>query len=199
MHAGKNFGRLSIVLPEQTLTFEVCATTDGAKAVSEEHLELQRGRMRLAQLYIDYRLKKIVTGAWANQSVELLDHMMAMEPECEMYALMKAQALIVNRQKQEASWIMEDYKRGCRDRETQEWGYYLYLCTLIEREPSYVDKLTDEIELLFKKNPKSSLLFWILLFCGNPTITAVQESIRRLKHGSRADAAARISIWKAII
>ena len=43
MHAGKNFGRLSIVLPEQTLTFEVCATTDGAKAVSEEHLELQRG------------------------------------------------------------------------------------------------------------------------------------------------------------
>ena len=58
MHAGKNFGRLSIVLPEQTLTFEVCATTDGAKAVSEEHLELQRGRMRLAQLYIDYRLKK---------------------------------------------------------------------------------------------------------------------------------------------
>lgn len=41
MHAGKNFGRLSIVLPEQTLTFEVCATTDGAKAVSEEHLELQ--------------------------------------------------------------------------------------------------------------------------------------------------------------
>ncbi len=164
MHAGKNFGRLSIVLPEQTLTFEVCATTDGAKAVSEEHLELQRGRMRLAQLYIDYRLKKIVTGAWANQSVELLDHMMAMEPECEMYALMKAQALIVNRQKQEASWIMEDYKRGCRDRETPEWGYYLYLCTLIEREPSYVDKLTDEMELLFKKNPKSSLLFWILLF-----------------------------------
>ena len=59
--------------------------------------------------------------------------MMAMEPECEMYALMKAQALIVNRQKQEASWIMEDYKRGCRDRETPEWGYYLYLCTLIER------------------------------------------------------------------
>lgn len=53
-----------------------------------------------------------MTGAWANQSVELLDHMMAMEPECEMYALMKAQALIVNRQKQEASWIMEDYKRG---------------------------------------------------------------------------------------
>lgn len=127
-------------------------------------MELQRGRMRLAQLYIDYRLKKIVTGAWANQSVELLDHMMAMEPECEMYALMKAQALIVNRQKQEASWIMEDYKRGCRDRETPEWGYYLYLCTLIEREPSYVDKLTDEMELLFKKNPKSSLLFWILLF-----------------------------------
>ncbi len=67
--------------------------------------------------------------------------MMAMEPECEMYALMKAQALIVNRQKQEASWIMEDYKRGCRTGRRRNGGYYhLYLCTLIERgEPSYVD------------------------------------------------------------
>lgn len=32
MHAGKNFGRLSIVLPEQTLTFEVCATTGRRKS-----------------------------------------------------------------------------------------------------------------------------------------------------------------------
>ncbi len=91
----------------------------------------------------------------------------------EMYALMKAQALIVNRQKQEASWIMEDYKRGCRDRETPEWGYYLYLCTLIEREPSYVDKLTDEIELLLEESEEFAVVLDSFVFAG---ILLLQQS-----------------------
>lgn len=131
--------------------------------------------------------------------MELLDHMMAMEPECEMYAADESAG--VDCEPAEAGSFVDygGYKRGCRDRETPEWGYYLYLCTLIEREPSYVDKLTDEIELLFKKNRRVRCCSGFFCFCGNPTITAVQESIRRLKHGSRADAAARISIWKAII
>ena len=45
------------------------------------------------QLYIDYRLKRIVTGVWAKSSVELLDHLAILEPEEPMHRLMKAQAL----------------------------------------------------------------------------------------------------------
>lgn len=163
LHGGKNFGRLIFALPGETFVFSVCAS--GVKGTAfAAHREMQAGRMRLTQLYIDYRLKKIVTGVWTNQSVEILDHLMALSPENMLYPLMKAQALLVNKQRQEAAWIMDDFKRNCIDRETPEWGYYLYLCTLVEREPVYVDRLADEIELLFKKNPDSSLLFWVLLF-----------------------------------
>lgn len=166
LHAGKNFGRIYFTLPGAELAFSICASRGEKKElrILTEHREIKEARVRLLQLYMDYRLKKIVTGAWANQSIEILNHLMAIEPEKELYPLMKAQALIVNKQRQEAAWIMEDFKRQCRRRETPEWGYYLYLCTLVEREPSYVDRMAEEIELLFRKNPDSSLLFWILLF-----------------------------------
>ena len=36
--------------------------------------------------------------------------------------------------------------------------------TLLEREPSYIDNMTHEVELIFYENPDSVLLFWVLLF-----------------------------------
>lgn len=166
LHAGKNYGCLRFEIPGRVATLRVCACNQEKNHLSgnTDHREIKECQMKLMKLYTDYRLKRIVTGVWTNRSVELLDHLMAMLPENELYPLMKAQTLIVNRQRQEASWIMEDFKRSCKDRERPIWGYYLYLCTLMEREPSYVDRITDEIEALFHKYPTSPLLFWVLLF-----------------------------------
>ena len=166
MHAGKNFGRLCFELPDRSFLYTVtasCKEREEEREVSE-HSEAGQARTELMQLYIDYRLKRIVTGVWAKSSVELLDHLAILEPEEPMHRLMKAQALLINRQKQEASWILTDYKRECLDRTTPVWGYYLYLCTLMEREESYVDRLTEEIEQIFHHYPDDSMLFWILLF-----------------------------------
>lgn len=166
MHAGKNFGRLCFELPDQSFLYTVTASSKEREEEREvsEHREAGQARTELMQLYIDYRLKRIVTGVWAKSSVELLDHLAILEPEEPMHRLMKAQALLINRQKQEASWILTDYKRECLDRTTPVWGYYLYLCTLMEREESYVDRLTEEIEQIFHHYPENSMLFWILLF-----------------------------------
>lgn len=166
LHAGKNFGRLRFETPTETLTFEICVSREGKREETglTEYRDIKECRVRLLQLYLDYRLKRIVTGVWAKESGTILDHLSVLLPEENIYPLMKAQALIINRQKQEASWIMEDFKRECTDRNSPEWGYYLYLCTLMERETSYVDKLTEEIEQIFRKHPDNSLLYWILLF-----------------------------------
>lgn len=169
LHAGRNYGRIRFSIPGSELCFEVCASKEEkeGKTAHFDHREVKEGRVRLLQLYLDYRLKKIVTGVWANRSVEILDHLMALKPGEEasaLYSLMKAQALLINRQRQEAAWILDEFKRDWTARTTPEWGYYLYLRTLMEREPSFVDRTAAEIEELFHKNPDSSLLFWILLF-----------------------------------
>lgn len=180
LHAGRNFGCIIFEFPEYTLRCEVSASRDGEGNVSsaKRHCRYLGYKTELVQHYIDYRTKKIVTGVWARNSIEVLEHLLDEEPDNDLYRLMKAQAFLVNRQRQEASWILEDYKRNCLDRNTPEWGYYLYLCTLMEREESYVNRLAAQMEDLFRVYSDDSLLFWILLFVREDYY---KNSARRLK------------------
>ncbi len=166
MHAGNNFGRILVSSVYETKVLEVTAhknrPSDSAKAA--ERMQIKESRAGLVELYQAYRLKKIVTGVWANETVEILNHLHAMDEEEPLYVLMKAQAFIINRQRQEAEWILDEFKRSWEDHNAPVWGYYLYIMTLMEREPSYVDRMTHEIEMIFRENPDSVFLFWILSF-----------------------------------
>ena len=167
MHAGRNFGRIYIDGVSQSFTIDITAGVrddDGSIrdiAVTKDIKECMVGIM---ELYTSFRLKRIVTGVWANETISILNHLHALMPDEHMYELMKAQAFIINRQRQEAKWILDDFKHSNPDKKAPIWGYYLYLMTLLEREPSYVDNMTHEVELIFYENPDSVLLFWVLLF-----------------------------------
>ena len=169
LHAGRNFGKISFSSPYQTLEVLIMATTikeeeKKAKKIELPALQVKECLVGIMELFQAYRLKRIVTGVWANETIEILDHLHALVPDDPMYVLMKAQALIINRQRQEAEWILSDFKREWIDHKSPIWGYYLYLMTLMEREPTYVDRMTHEIEMIFHENPDSVLLFWVLSF-----------------------------------
>lgn len=166
MHAGNNYGQIIFSSVYETKIIEVRAHKGemSSRDRSAERHQIKECRAGLVELYLAYRLKKIVTGVWTNETVEILNHLHALMPDEPMYQLMKAQALIINRQRQEAEWILGEFKREWADQRSPEWGYYLYLMTLMEREPAYVDRMTHEIELIFYENPDSPLLFWILSF-----------------------------------
>ncbi len=166
LHAGKNYGCISLSSVYETINIEVEASASPQTDEEELSVSLQKKEYLagVMELYQAYRLKRIVTGVWANETIEILNHLQALEPEEPMYQLMKAQCLIINRQKQEAEWILDAFKREWLDRKAPAWGYYLYIMTLIEREPSYVDRMTKEIESIFHENPDSVMLFWVLTF-----------------------------------
>lgn len=166
MHAGKNFARICITSAYETINIEIVADTSTEIEEVSAPVALQKKECLagIMELYQAYRLKRIVTGVWANETIEILNHLHALEPEEPMHVLMKAQCLIINRQRQEAEWILDEFKREWIDRKAPVWGYYLYIMTLIEREPTYVDRLTKEIEAIFHENPDSILLFWVLTF-----------------------------------
>ena len=167
MHAGRNFGRIYIDGVYQSFTIDITAgvrdddDSISGIAVSKDIKECMVGIM---ELYTNFRLKRIVTGVWANETISILNHLHALMPDEHMYELMKAQAFIINRQRQEAKWILDDFKHSNPDKKAPIWGYYLYLMTLLEREPSYIDNMTHEVELIFYENPDSVLLFCGLLF-----------------------------------
>lgn len=167
MHAGRNFGRIYIDGVYQSFTIDITAGVrddDGSISDIAVTKDIKECIVGIMELYTSFRLKRIVTGVWANETISILNHLHALMPDEHMYELMKAQAFIINRQRQEAKWILDDFKHSNPDKKAPIWGYYLYLMTLLEREPSYVDNMTHEVELIFYENPDSVLLFWVLLF-----------------------------------
>lgn len=167
MHAGRNFGRIYIDGVYQSFTIDITAGVrddDGSISDIAVTKDIKECMVGIMELYTSFRLKRIVTGVWANETISILNHLHALVPDEHMYKLMKAQAFIINRQRQEAKWILDDFKHSNPDKKAPIWGYYLYLMTLLEREPSYVDNMTHEVELIFYENPDSVLLFWVLLF-----------------------------------
>lgn len=165
LHAGKNYGRMILSNAYQREEIIVVVNQDCREPVTAgTHWELQKGCKELTELYISYRLKRIGGSMWASRSISILNHLLAIDETNQWYRLMKVQAFLVAKQKQEAEWILDEYRRYAQDTTTPEYGYYLYLCTLYEREPSYVNRLAQQIEEIYRRHEDSDILFWILLF-----------------------------------
>lgn len=164
LHSGNNYGRIILENVYQTLVVEVTVKNIFDWKPTANRKQIQECQVGILELYQAYRLKRIVTGVWANETIDILNHLHALDPEEPMYVLMKAQAFIINRQRQEAEWILDEFRKNWTQKRSPVWGYYLYLLTLMEREPAYVDKMTREIEIIQRENPDSVLLFWVLSF-----------------------------------
>lgn len=185
MHAGRNFGRIYIDGVYQSFTIDITAGVrddDGSISDIAVTKDIKECMVGIMELYTSFRLKRIVTGVWANETISILNHLHALVPDEHMYELMKAQAFIINRQRQEAKWILDDFKHSNPDKKAPIWGYYLYLMTLLEREPSYIDNMTHEVELIFYENPDSVLLFWVLLFLRNQYFDDSAGKLKDIKY-----------------
>ncbi len=165
MHAGKNYG--SIVLKDmyQEIVISVCATFEEEGVVHDsKRREIQKLHAKILKSYVEYRLKKIVTGKWALRTCKDLDELIVRDTGNMWYRLMKAQVFFVNGQRQEAEWILSDFKRRWKDRKSPEWGYYMYICTLMEHEELYINRLAEEIEQIYFEHKENTMLFWCMLF-----------------------------------
>lgn len=165
MHAGKNYARILFSCKGTVRQIEIMATLDRENVIKEcAGTEKKRMQVQLTEVYKQYRFRQITTGDWCTQSVAILDTLLEENPREPWYHLMKAQCYIVNKQRQEALWIIQDMKREISDKMGATWAYLLYLCTLIEQEQSYVERLTKEIEVIFREHPEDVRIFWFLSF-----------------------------------
>ncbi len=169
MHAGLNYGKISFDYRDVHKEITVMATSlkEGESLEGESH-QKNLLILKACRLYEDFRLRNVTTGYWCTNTLEIIKAIEAtMEPDSDytnFVLLMKALIYITNDQKQEALWIIQDLKRTIEDKSSTEWAFLLYICTLIEREEDYVDKLTENIESIFREHPSDVRIFWFLLF-----------------------------------
>lgn len=166
LHAGRNYGKISIHTSFQTFSYEVCANRElfCDTVHTNSYIETEKLKVELTKLYIDYRLNKILTGEWVRKTMKHLETLMEKEPKNEWYPLLKAQTLILNKQKQDAMWLLEDWKKKYGLDDTEKHAYYNYLCVLCDTEKEFVRAKTEEIKQLYQQNRESFIILWTLLF-----------------------------------
>ncbi len=165
MHQGLNFAKISFDYRDIHKEITILASTDkeGVELDSKAH-EKNKYILKACRLYEDFRLRKITTSMWCSETLGILDTMAKEEEENNFLLLVRALLYVTNNQKQEALWIIQDLKRSIEDKGSAEWAFLLYICTLIEREEDYVDKITDTIEAIFREHSDDVRIFWFLLF-----------------------------------
>lgn len=165
LHAGRNFGSIVLENAYQKLTYILVVRREvpAPDEMRTVYREKQAALTEVTELYLQYRMKKIGAGLWAAKTLEQLQHLSAMEPENDWYLLMRVQALLVSAQKMEAEWNLDEFRKKPCDKHSPLHAYYLYLCTLWEREENYVNRLTSQIEDIYRETDDDRV-FWMLLF-----------------------------------
>lgn len=163
LHAGNNYVRLQVrgLHQEECCKLRIHKTRPRPNRFRMEKKNLQK---RLVRLYLDYRLRRIVTGVWAKDTCECLERLRELEPENQWYELYQAQTLLINKQRQEAEWLIEGIKRELPQKDTPLYAYYLYVCTLQDPEEAYVGKVFRQVEKIYRRNQENMWLFLIMLF-----------------------------------
>ena len=92
--------------------------------------------------------------------------------------LLLSHARILNNERQKALWLIRDLKVDIKNHNSFEWAYLLYLCILIDPDEHYQEKLTDEIEKIFRMNSEDSRIFIFLLYLRK---VYVDDAARKLK------------------
>lgn len=200
LHAGNNFGRLIFTSLNHTEVCEVCICSGGASEKSgtdgqgnpearKKNREKKKLLERLTRLYLDFRMQRIVTGVWSRESCICLTRLKELEPENQWYTLYQAQALLINKQRQEAEWILDAFKRELKEKDTPLYAYFLYICTLQEGEKSYVTKIFRQIQEIYHRNQDNIAMFLIMLFLDpelnqskSRKLSAIEEKIGEGMH-----------------
>ncbi|MBR1627685.1 MAG: hypothetical protein IJ679_00260 [Lachnospiraceae bacterium] len=183
MHAGRNVACISFSSSNSAQEIHIMATSlsEGEDYIPPSYTRGMR-LVKLTRCYEDYRFEKISSAEWSKESAVLLDALIGEEPDPTLFRLMKAHVLIVGGEKQKALWIIQEMRREIEDRTGVAWAYLLYLCTLIEKEEDYIDRLLEEIEAIFVQKPAEPMIFWFLLFLRKEYI---DDYKRRLKDIAR--------------
>lgn len=165
LHPGRNWGRIAVKTPFQTLEFQVLVHCTENGEVIRAHLAQQRQVANLLSLYIDFRLRRIHINAWITRSQEALEEYRQAGGTHTMLDLFQAQLFFAADKQDAACMILENLDQHKERLNTPEiLGYYLYLTTFYHKDKEYIDYVEEQVSSLFLQNPENWKLQWFLLY-----------------------------------
>ena len=153
----------SHVLIEIPVVIQVGEESKDQKA----RLRRKQDIVQLMKFYQDFRLKKISSATWLQETGVVVERMAAQNEDDVEICLFQAQLLISEERYNEADWLLEhaaDMMEQMEGDDTTVYAYYLYLTTLLQRDEDYVNQVTDRVEKLFGKDRSNWRIAWLLLY-----------------------------------
>lgn len=163
---GKNYGQVLLYNSFVTLAVPVTVRIGDGSPRNPQVVTRKRCTVQLMELYQAFRVKKISTGTWLRETGKLVEKLVAMDENDVSARLFQAQMLITEERYNEAGWILDHVaellERGVGSDTLR--AYYLYLSTLIHREQKYVDRVTSEVEHIYREDNANWRVAWLLLY-----------------------------------
>ena len=164
---GKNFGRVYIYNAYTSLEIPVMVQLgDRAVARHADHSHMQC-ISQIMKYYQEFRLKKIGTGTWLAETGKLVERMVNMDERDVSARLFQAQLLITEERYNEAGWVLDhaaDMLEVQKATGGELWAYYLYLTTLIHRDPQYTMQIAEQVQQIYHYDRTKWRVAWLLLY-----------------------------------
>lgn len=167
LHEGRNYAQITLKSAYQELDITVIARQRArVNARRVERREKRNLTARLMRRYVEFRMKKTNVNSWVRESMKIVERLNALDDKNPVSRLFQVQLLTVQHRANEAGWILEHVENEMHINEcsNEEYAYFLYLKTLINRDEAFINETADTIAKMYEKNPHSFEILWVLLY-----------------------------------
>lgn len=167
LHAGNNYGAIIIYNANISTRIEFMVTSEQTKSLQLGNRRKMRTlTFEMLDLYLDFRLKKLNTNSWLNESVKVVEQMIEIDEKNPVTLLYKTQLLLTEERYNEARWqlgmIEKEFEKSPPTPEVK--SYFLYLTSLSNREEGYVNKVAGWVEDIYRNNRGNWKIAWLMLY-----------------------------------
>ena len=167
LHAGYNYGKISVSTPYETLTVNITVHQSGKR----DDMRGMKGMVAGQGLkeYLAFISGKTNVNDWVEKAIKRVDQLLELEPDSEYYQLLKAHIYLRGRREEEAKWILENgsYSKFVIGRKPEISAYYMFLTALLKKETLHTNRVMEEIYRVYMKHPYSWPLLCMIINLDN--------------------------------
>ena len=165
LHGGINYGKLVFETVTGKTACDIIIYNKTEK--DEAAREVDKCRIELNKLYLDFRLHKINVDFWSEKSLACIERARGFNDNIVMLKIMQAQICISRRREDEAKWLLDSVAEEILDKKDEDvvqYCYYLYVRTLQRRELEQTIIASETIRKYYESGFDKWELLWILLY-----------------------------------
>ena len=167
LHAGNNYGKISVSTPYETFSVDVLVHQSG----NHDEMRGMKGMIAGQGLkeYMAFISGKTQVNDWVEKAIKRVDQLLELEPNNEHYQLLKAHIYLRGRREEEAKWILDNgnYTKFVIGRKHEISAYYMFLTALLKKDTLHTNRVLEEIYRVYMKHPYSWPLLCMIINLDN--------------------------------